>query len=121
MTTVSAPPRIPVGAALLAGLGAQFVDDVAYAVLPPVALLAPLSGLLAVLLTAGAARLVTRRLDGPAVARTGLVVGGVSAAAGLLVAGLGWPAVLLAGLTVVAGVGGAVLGRGLARRDVDQP
>ena len=60
MTTLPATSRVPVGAALLAGVGAQFVDDVAYFVLPPTVLLAPLSGLLAVLLTAAAARLVSR-------------------------------------------------------------
>src|ERR1700754_1453560 len=38
MTTVPATSRVPVGAVLLAGLGAQLVDDVAYFVLPPAAL-----------------------------------------------------------------------------------
>lgn len=113
MTTLPATSQVPVGAALLAGLGAQFVDDVAYAVLPPTALLAPLGGLLAVLLTAAAARYVSRDRTGAGVARTGLAVGAVSAGVGLLVSGLGFIAVLLAGLTVLAGVAGAVAGRGL--------
>jgi hypothetical protein len=113
MTTVPATSRVPVGAALLAGVGAQFVDDVAFFVLPPTALLAPLSGLLAILLTAAAARYVTRDRTGAGVARTGLVVGAVSAGAGLLVSGIGVLTVLLAGLTVLAGVAGAVAGRGL--------
>jgi len=118
MTTLPATSRVPVGAALLAGVGAQLVDDVAYFVLPPTALLAPLSGLIAILLTAAAARAVTRNRTGAAVARTGLVVGAVSAGVGLLVSGLGFLTLVLAGLTVVAGVAGAVAGRGLtAGRD----
>jgi hypothetical protein len=114
MTTLSATSRIPVAPALLAGAGAQLVDDVAYVVVPPFALLAPISAVLAIALTAGAARLVTRRLDGAAVARTGLAVGVASATVGLLVAGWGLLAVVLATLTVLAGVAGAVAGRGLA-------
>ncbi|GAA5112427.1 hypothetical protein [Pseudonocardia adelaidensis] len=114
MTTLPATSRVPVGAALLAGVGAQLVDDVAYFVLPPTALLAPLSGLVAILLTAAAARVVTRNRTGAAVARTGLAVGAVSAGVGLLVSGLGFLAIVLAGLTVLAGVAGAVAGRGLA-------
>jgi hypothetical protein len=113
MTTPSVISRVPVGAVLLAGLGAQLVDDVAYFVIPPTALLAPLSGLLAVLLTAAAARYVTRDRTGAGVARTGLAVGAVSAGVGLLVSGLGILAVVFAGLTVLAGVAGAVAGRGL--------
>jgi hypothetical protein len=113
MTTLPATSRVPVGAALLAGVGAQFVDDVAYFVLPPAAMLAPLSGLIALLLTAVAARIVTRDRTGAGVARTGLAVGAVSAAVGLLVSGLGLLALVLAGLTVLAGVAGAVAGRGL--------
>jgi hypothetical protein len=113
MTTVPATSRVPVGAVLIAGLGAQLVDDVAYFVLPPTALLAPLGGLLAILLTAAAARYVTRNRTGAAVARAGLAVGAVSAGIGLLVSGLGVLTVLLAGLTVLAGVAGAVAGRGL--------
>jgi hypothetical protein len=113
MTTLPATSRVPVGAALLAGVGAQFVDDVAYFVLPPTALLAPLSGLLALVLTAAAARFVSRDRTGAGVARTGLAVGAVSAGAGLLVSGLGFLAIVLAGLTVLAGVAGAVAGRGL--------
>lgn len=118
MTIVPATSRVPVGAVLLAGLGAQLVDDAAYLVLPPTALLAPLSGLLAILLTAAAARYVTRDRTGAAVARTGLAVGAASAVVGLFVGGLGLVAILLAGITVLAGVAGAVAGRGLGARAV---
>ena len=111
MTTLPVTSRIPVGAAVIAGFGAQFADDVAYLLFPPAALLAPLSAVLAVVLTAGAARLATRRLDGPVAARAGLAVGVVSAGLGLVVAGFGVLALLLAGLTVLAGVAGAVVGR----------
>ncbi len=117
MTTLPATSRVPAGAVLIAGIGAQLVDDAAYLILPPVALLAPLSGLLAILLTAGAARYVSRDRTGAAVARTGLAVGAVSAMIGLFVGGLGLVAILLAGVTVVAGVAGAVAGRGTAVRN----
>ncbi|OZM77614.1 hypothetical protein CFP66_34730 [Pseudonocardia sp. MH-G8] len=116
MTILPATSRVPTSAVLLAGLGAQFVDDVAYFVLPPTAVIAPLSGLLAILLTAAAARYVSRNRTGAAVARTGLAIGATSAALGLLAAGLGWLTILLAGLTVLAGVAGAVAGRGLTAR-----
>jgi hypothetical protein len=119
MTTLPATSRVPVGAALVAGAAAQFVDDAVYIVLPPAVLVAPFSGLIAVLLTAAAARIVTRNRTGAAVARTGLAVGATSAAAGLLVQGFGLVAIVLAGLTVVAGVAGAVAGRGLASRSGD--
>ena len=105
--------QVPVGPVLLAGVGAQLADDALYFLLPPTAALSPLSGVLAVLLTAVAARLVTRNRVGPAVARTGLAVGALSAGVGLLLTGLGVVAVLLAGITVLAGVAGAVAGRGL--------
>lgn len=111
MTTLPATSRIPVPAVLLAGVGAQLVDDAAYLVFPPIAVLAPLSAVLAIVLTAGAARLVTRRLDGPTVARAGLAVGAVSAALGLLITGWGLVALVVATLTVLAGVAGAVAGR----------
>ena len=111
MTSSLSTSKIPAGAVLLAGVGAQLVNDVAYALLPPVALLAPLSGLIAILLTAGAARYVTRGMTGAALARTGLAVGAVSAGVGLVVGGLGFVAFLIAVLTAVAGVAGAVAGR----------
>jgi|GEM_PF-3316695 len=111
MTIMPATSRVPVGAVLLAGVGAQYVDDAAFFLLPPTVFLSPLSGVLAILLTAGAARLVTRGGGGPVVARTGLAVGSASAVLGLLAGGLGLVAVLLAGITVVAGVAGAVAGR----------
>jgi hypothetical protein len=115
MTTLPAT-RVPAGPVLIAGLGAQLVDNALFFVLPPAAVLAPLSGLLAILLTAAAARYVTRDRTGAAVARTGLAVGLTSAAIGLLVGGLGFVAILLAGVTVLAGVTGAVAGRRLASR-----
>jgi hypothetical protein len=108
MTLTPATTRVPVGAALIAGTGAQLLDGVTYVLLPPAA---PLSGLIAILLTAGAARIVTRARTGSAVARTGLAVGAVSAGIGLLIGGLGIIAILLAAITVVAGVAGAVAGR----------
>lgn len=114
MTIEPVPSRMPVGAVLLAGAGAQLVDDAVSFVLPPAALvISPLSGVLAILLTAGAARLVTRGHSGAAVARIGLAVGGASAVIGLLIGGLGLVAILLAAITVVAGVAGAVAGRGV--------
>ena len=103
--------KLPVGAVLLAAVGAQFVDDVTFAVLPPLALLAPLGWLIAIALTAGAARWVTRGRHGVVVARTGLAVGGASALIGLLADGVGLAGLVLAVLTVVAGVAGAVVGR----------
>jgi hypothetical protein len=116
MTIRPVTDQVPVSAVLLAGLGAQLADDVLYFLLPPTAVLAPMSGVLAILLTAVAARLVTRGRFGPIVARTGLAVGALSAGIGLLLSGIGVVAVLLAGITVVAGVAGAVAGRGLASR-----
>ncbi|MCO1654793.1 hypothetical protein [Pseudonocardia humida] len=110
-TSLSTSTAVSTGSVLLAGTGAQFVDDVAIAVLPFDAVLAPLSGLVAILLTAGAARFLTRDKQGAAIARTGLAVGGVSAVVGLLVGGLGLVALLLGIVTVVAGVAGAVAGR----------
>jgi hypothetical protein len=117
MKTLSAATSVPVGAVLLVGLGAQLVDDAAYLVLPPIAVLAPLSGLIAIVLTAVGARIVSRGRAGAAVARTGLAVGVASAGIGLLVGGLGLVTILLAGITVVAGVAGAVVGRGLPGSD----
>ena len=102
---------VPVGAVLVSAIGAQLADNAVFFLLPPLGVLAPLSGLVAILLTVGAARFVTRGRSGAAVARTGLAVGLTSAAIGLLVGGLGLVAILLAGITVVAGVAGAVAGR----------
>ncbi|MGD9987075.1 hypothetical protein [Pseudonocardia sp.] len=112
MTTLqNATTRVPVVPVVAAAVAAQFVDDLAYVVLPPVAIIAPVSAFLAVLLTAVGARLATRKLSGPSVARTGLAVGAVSAGIGLLVGGFGWLGMILATLTLVAGVAGAVVGR----------
>jgi hypothetical protein len=109
--TSSQTPLVPVA---MAAVGAQLVDDVAIFLVPPSAfVLGPLAGLLAIALTAAGARAVTRGRTGPAVARTGLAVGAASAVLGLVVGGLGLVALLLAGITVLAGVAGAVAGRGL--------
>ncbi len=107
--------QVPAGPVLLAAVGAQILDNALFFLIPPAVVLAPFAGLLAILLTAGAARALTTGRTGPVVARTGLVVGAASAGVGLLVGGgLGLVALLLAGVTVLAGVGGAVVGRGLA-------
>jgi hypothetical protein len=50
-------------------------------------------------------------MHGSAVARTGLAVGAVSAGLSLLIGGFGLLTILLAGITVVAGVAGAVAKR----------
>lgn len=106
--------KIPAGPVAVAAVGAQLVDDVVFFLVPPAALvLGPLAGLLAIALTAAGARAVTRGRTGPVVARTGLALGLASAGIGLLVGGLGLVTLLLAGITVLAGVAGAVAGRGL--------
>ena len=110
-TRLTTTTAVPVGAVLISGIGAQLADDAAFFLLPPLAVLGPLSGLIAILLTAGAARFVTRGRAGTVVARTGLAVGVTSAVIGLLVGGLGLVAILLAGVTVAAGVAGALAGR----------
>ncbi|MFC5992780.1 hypothetical protein ACFQE5_00980 [Pseudonocardia hispaniensis] len=108
MTTVRDTARFPLVPVLLAGVGAQFADDALLLVLP---VLAPVSAVLTILLTAGAARLVTRGSHGPVVARAGLAVGAVSAGLGLLFSGLGWLSMVFATLTLIAGVAGAVARR----------
>lgn len=105
--------QVPVTPVLVAGIGAQLVDDLAFILLPPLGLLGPFAAVLALAATAAGARYVTRRATGPAIARTGLAVGLTSAAVGLLISGLGLVPILIAGLTVVAGVTGAVIGRGV--------
>jgi hypothetical protein len=106
--------QVPVAPVVLTALGAQLVDDAVVFLVPPgVLVIGPLAGLLAIALTAAGARAVTRGRTGPAVARTGLAVGAASAVVGLVVGGLGLVALLLAGITVLAGVAGAVAGRGL--------
>ena len=113
MSIQPATSQVPAAPVLVAALGAQLVDNALFFLIPPTAVLSPLAGLAAILLTAGAARALTAGKTGPVVARTGLVVGAASAGVGLIVGGLGWIALLLAGITVVAGVAGAVAGRGL--------
>ena len=99
--TSSKVPAVPVVAgAAVAQLGAAAID-----------LLLPFPALFAIVLTAGAARVATRGRVGPVVARTGLAVGAASAVLGLILGGLGLVAIILAGITVVAGVAGAVVGR----------
>jgi hypothetical protein len=99
--TSSKVPVVPVAAgAVVAQLGAASIG-----------LLLPFPALLAIVLTAGAARVATRGRVGPVVARTGLAVGAASAVLGLVLGGLGLVAIILAGITVVAGVAGAVVGR----------
>lgn len=106
--------QVPVAPVVLTAVGAQLVDNAVVFLIPPsVLVLGPLAGLLAIALTAAGARTVTRGRTGPAVARTGLAVGAASAVVGLVVGGLGSVALLLAGITVLAGVAGAVAGRGL--------
>lgn len=106
--------QVPVAPVVLTAVGAQLVDDAVVFLIPPtVFVIGPLAGLLAIALTAAGARAITRGRTGPAVARTGLAVGAASAAVGLIVGGLGFVALLLAGITVLAGVAGAVAGRGL--------
>ena len=104
MSIVPTSSKVPVVPVVAGAVVAQFADDALRLLLPFPALL---SGLLAIALTAGAARVITRGRTAPAVARTGLAVGATSAVLGLLVGGLGLVAILLAGITVVAGVAGA--------------
>lgn len=107
--------QVPVAPVALTAVGAQLVDDAVVFLIPPgVLVIGPLAGLLAIALTAAGARAVTRGRTGPVVARTGLALGAASAAVGLIVGGLGLVTLLLAGITVLAGVAGAVAGRGLA-------
>ena len=108
---LSTSTAVPAGAVVVSAIVAQLADNAVFFLLPPLGVLAPLSGLIAILLTAGAARFVTRGRGGAVVARTGLAVGLTSAVIGLVVGGLGMVAILLAGITVVAGVAGAVAGR----------
>jgi hypothetical protein len=111
-TSLSTTTKVPVGAVLLAGIGAQFVDDIAFAVLPPTGLLFGwLGGVLAVLLTGLAARYASRDRTGAGIARTGLAVGAVSALIGLVVGDFDFVGYVFAALTMVAGVAGAVVGR----------
>jgi hypothetical protein len=110
-TSLSTTSKVSVGAVLVAGLGAQLVDDAAFAVIPPLHLLAPFAGLIAILMTAAAARFVTRGKTGATVARAGLAVGAVSGLAGLFIDGFGFVGMLLAIVALVAGVAGAVVGR----------
>ena len=79
---LSTSTAVPAGAVLISAIGAQLADNAVFFLLPPLGVLAPLSGLLAILLTAGAARFVTRGRRGAVVARTGLALGLTSAAIG---------------------------------------
>jgi len=106
--TTPVSTRVPVVPVVAAGIAAQLVDDLLFVFLPA---FPGAAALIAIGLTAVAARAVGRRLDGAAVPRAGLAVGLVSATLGLWISGLGLVAILVAGITVIAGVGGAVLGR----------
>lgn len=110
MSIVPTSSRVPVVPVVAGALVAQFTDDVVRLLLP-LPFLGALSGLLAIVLTAVAARTLGRGRPGPVAARTGLAVGVASALIGLLVGGLGLVAILLAGITVVAGVAGATARR----------
>jgi hypothetical protein len=111
MSLVPVPTtRVPVVPVLAAAVGAQLLDDVLF-LIPPLGLLGPLAGISAILLTAVGARMITARTAGPVAARTGLALGAVSAGIGLLIGGLGLVTILLAGLTVLAGVAGATARR----------
>ncbi len=110
MSIVPAPSKVPVAPVVAGALVAQFADDLVRLLLP-LPFLGALSGVIAIVLTAGAARLASRGRTRPVAARTGLAVGVTSAVIGLLVGGLGLVAILLAGITIVAGVAGAVGGR----------
>jgi hypothetical protein len=112
MTIQPTTSKVPAAPVIVAGIGAQLLDDLAFLVLP-IGFLGPLAGVFAILLTAAGARYVTRHASGAAIARTGLAVGVTSALVGLLIGGLGIVSILLAGVTVVAGVAGAVAGRGV--------
>ncbi|WP_181781234.1 hypothetical protein [Pseudonocardia pini] len=106
--TTPVSTRVPVLPVVAAGVGAQLADDLLFVFLPA---FPGAAAILAIGLTAVAARMVTGRLQGSAVPRAGLALGAVSALLGLWISGLGLVAILVAGITVVAGVGGAVLGR----------
>ena len=106
--TTPVPTRVPVLPVVAAGVGAQLLDDLLFVFLPS---LPGAAAIVAIGFTALAAKLVTRNLHGQAVPRAGLAIGAVSAALGLWISGLGLVAILVAGITVLAGVGGAVLGR----------
>ncbi|GAA2875396.1 hypothetical protein GCM10010472_36120 [Pseudonocardia halophobica] len=106
--TTPVPTRVPVLPVVAAGVAGQLADDLLFVFLPS---FPGAAAILAIVLTAGAARLVTAKLHGAAVPRAGLAVGAVSAGVGLLLSGLGLVSIIVAGLTVLAGVGGAILGR----------
>lgn len=110
MTTPGSAARIPVVPVVAGALVAQFADDAVRLVLP-LPFLGPLGLLTAVLLTAGAARVITRGKNGPSVARTGLAVGLTSAVIAVIVGGFGLLAILVGGVTVAAGLAGAVARR----------
>lgn len=106
--TTPVPTRVPVLPVAAAGVGAQVAGALVLAVLPG---FPGFGAILALGLTALAAKIATSKLDGPSVPRAGLAIGVVSAGVGLVLSGFGLVSILLAGITVVAGVGGAVLGR----------
>jgi hypothetical protein len=106
--TTPVTSRVPVLPVVAAGVAGQLADDLLFVFVPS---FPGAAAILSVLLTGVAAKLLTARLQGSAVARAGLAVGAVSAAVGLLLSGLGLVTIIVAGLTVLAGVGGAIVGR----------
>ena len=89
MSIVPAKSKVPVVPVAAGAVVAQFADDVVHLLLP-LPLLGTLSGLIAILLTAGAARVITRGRTAPAVARTGLAVGATSQCSACSSAASGW-------------------------------
>jgi hypothetical protein len=106
--TTPVSTRVPVLPVVAAGVAGQLADHLLFVFVPS---FPGAAAILSIVLTAGAARLVTAKLQGAAVPRAGLAVGAVSAGVGLLMSGLGLVSIIVAGLTVLAGVGGAILGR----------
>ncbi|MDN5851792.1 MAG: hypothetical protein L0K86_02895, partial [Actinomycetia bacterium] len=102
MTIQPITSQVSAAPVLVAGIGAQLVDDLAFLVIPPLGQLGPVAGIFALLLTGAGARYVTRNAHGAAIARTGLAVGLTSAAVGVLIGGFGLITIVLAGLTVLA-------------------
>ncbi|MQA83717.1 MAG: hypothetical protein GEV03_03540 [Streptosporangiales bacterium] len=100
------------GRVVAAGIGAVFVDDLVFAVVPFTGMfLGPVSSWLTPALTALLAFWVGRTVAADAAVRHGVLVGAV-AGLGTLIIGLPGFAVLPALLTAVAGALGGAVGRG---------
>lgn len=97
---------------VLVGVAAQFADNAAVALIPGAGLVPdPVYLVVAILLTALGGRLLSRGMAGSDAARVGLAVGAVSGGLGLLFGSWGVLGLVIAGLTVLAGVAGAVARR----------